>query len=243
MDIEKVVDSLEAVPEALHGYYIEKDGKYHLEDVTSLRNSMQHAKRERDEAKKRAQSVDRWEKLGKSPEEIENLLAAQTKAEEDKLNKAGEWDKLKAQMNEKHQAELKAKDDALGKLRQALERHLVDAAATNAIAEAKGVPKLLLPHVRSSVRVVEEDGNFEVRVVDDKGDPRVNGKGDPLTIADLVGEMRQSEVFGRAFEASGRTGSGTPPNGSGGAGSPDLSKLSAQVRLTEYRKRENSKRT
>jgi len=66
---------------------------------------------------------------------------------------------------------------------------------------------------------VKVDAEFNVQVVDDKGDPRVNGKGEPLTIADLVAEMRGSEVFGRAFEVSGQSGSGKQPgNGAGGAG-------------------------
>ena len=98
-----------------------------------------------------------------------------------------------------------------------LERRLIDADATAAIAAAKGVPALLLPHVRASVKVIEEDGDFKVQVVDAQGNPRVNGKGEFLSIADLVGEMRQSDVYGRAFEPTGTTGGGAT-GGSGGGG-------------------------
>ena len=93
-----------------------------------------------------------------------------------------------------------------------LESYLVDAAATEAIAAAKGIPQLLLPHVKSAVKVIEEDGKYQVRVVGPDGSPRMNAKGEFLGIKDYVSEMRESEVFSRAFEGTGTTGSGTPAN-------------------------------
>lgn len=127
-------------------------------------------------------------------------------------------------MNERHQAELKARDETTGKLRKTLEKYLVDATATAEIAAAKGSADLLLPHVQRFVKVVEEDGQYHTRVVDAKGDPRVNGQGDPLSIKDLVSEMRQSPVFGRAFEGSGVSGSGTQPSQSGGSQSKTIAR-------------------
>jgi hypothetical protein len=115
-----------------------------------------------------------------------------------------------------------------------VERYLIDAQATAAIAEAKGVPALLLPHVKQAVKVVEEDGDYKVRVVDAAGNPRVNAKGEYLSIADLVSEMRQSEVFGRAFEGTGHSGSGAG-QGSGfqGSGQKKRSEMTP-VEMREY---------
>ena len=219
-EVQKIVSDIEAVPELLRGFYEERDGKFHLQDVTALRNSMTNAKRERDEAKKRASHIEKWERIGKSPDEIAELLEAQKKAEEDKLSKAGEWDKLRAQMNEKHAAEIKAREDKLAAKDKAIERYLIDSQATAAIAAAKGVPDLLLPHVQRQVRVIEDNGEFVVRVVDAKGDPRVNGKGEPLTISDLVSEMRASDIFGRAFESSTNSGGGAVHPGGGSTNTP-----------------------
>jgi hypothetical protein len=219
MPLKLTVDSLDAVEEPFRALYAEKDGKFHLgvegiEDTGGLKTALQKERADRAAFEKQVKS---WQGLGKTPEEIRELLEAQAKAEEDKATKAGEWDKLRAQMNEKHAAELKSKDEATGKMRTSLERYLVDAAATQAIAAEKGVPALLLPHVQRHVKVIEQDGDYVAQVVDAKGDPRVNGKGEPLTIADLVSEMKQSEIYGRAFEASGNTGGGTRP-ANGGAG-------------------------
>jgi len=237
--LKLVVEKLDDVEEASRGLYVEKDGKFVLdvdgiEDTSGLKSALQ---KERSAREAKDKQVRAWERLGKSPEDIENLIAEQdkiaeerAKAEEEKAAKAGEWDKLKAQMNDKHQVELKAKDDSISSMRKALEKHLVDAAATSAIAAEKGVSDLLLPHVQKHVKVVEEDGEFVVKVVDAKGDPRVNGKGDPLTISDLVKEMKESEVYGRAFDASGQSGSGKPPtrSPSGGPGSATKSSFKSE---------------
>ena len=49
------------------------------------------------------------------------------------------------------------------------------------------------------------------------GTSKVNDKGEPISISDLVAEMRASEDYGAAFEGSGQSGSGTrPTNGSVG---------------------------
>jgi len=82
--------------------------------------------------------------------------------------------------------------------------------ATSAIAEAKGIPALLLPHVKSAVKVVEMNGQYTVQVVDGNGNERImDGKGTPMTIADYVAEMKKSEVYGRAFDGNDAHGSGS----------------------------------
>jgi len=231
MALKLTVDSLEAVDEPLRGFYEQDGDKFKLkvdgvEDTSGLRSALE---KERKAARELEKKVKRWESLGKSDEEIQSLLTAAEQAEQEKATKAGEWDKLRAQMNEKHEAALKAKADEASKMRTTLERYLVDAAATSAIAAAKGVPELLLPHVQQHVKVVEEDGDYIARVVDQRGDPRVNAKGEHMTISELVAEMRQSEVFGRAFEASGNTGIGKQPgNGAGGAGATKKSDLKTE---------------
>lgn len=232
MALEFTVDNLDNVPEELRGYYIEKEGKYHLdvsglEDTKGLKSALQ---KEREAHSKLEKETKTWASLGKTPEEIADLIKSHEDAEKAKAEKAGDWEKLKAQMNESHAKEIAAKDEQLANLRQALETNLIDAQATSAIAAAKGVPELLLPHVKAHVKVVEENGKYTVAVVDAKGDPRINGKGEPLTISDFVTEMKQNEIFGRAFEGSGQTGSGKLPTNAGGGTTLNRSKMTAQQR-------------
>lgn len=220
MPLPFTVDAIDTVPEAQRSLYKEANGKFVLdvegyEEPTGLKTALQSERTARSNAEKQARA---WAALGKTPEEIQALVEAAAQAEQDKLGKSGEWDKLKQQMADQHKTELGKKDERISTLTKSLERRLIDADATAAIAAAKGVPALLLPHVRASVKVIEDGGDFKVQVVDASGNPRVNGKGEFLSIADLVGEMRQSEVFGRAFEASGTTGGGASGGGSGGNG-------------------------
>lgn len=219
MPLPFTVDAIDTVPEAQRSLYKESNGKFVLdvdgyEDPVGLKSALN---KEREAAKTAAKQVQAWSALGKTPEEIQALVEAQAQAERDKLTKGGEWEKLKAQMADQQKAELGKKDERISALTKSLERRLVDADATAAIAAAKGVPALLLPHVRAQVKVIEDGGGeFRAQVVDAQGNPRVNGKGEFLSIADLVSEMRQDEIFGRAFEATGTAGSGAHGGGSGG---------------------------
>lgn len=235
MALELTVDNLENVQENLRNLYVEKDGKYQLdvsgiEDTGGLKSALD---KEREAHKRLEKATKSWEKLGKTPEEIAEILQAHEDAEKAKAEKAGDWEKLKAQMNDSHAKEIAAKDNELASMRKALDEYLIDAQATSAIAAAKGVPELLLPHVKQHVKVMEENGKYNVTVVDAKGDPRINGKGEPLTIADLVVEMKQSEIYGRAFEGTGQTGSGKLPTNAGGGTTLKRSQMTPKQR-TEY---------
>lgn len=220
MSLKLHVDTLDAVDENLRSLYVADGAKFKLQvadldDTISSRVS-EATKRANKEAEGERLKRKQWETLGKTPDEIQAIIDAQAKLDEEKARKAGEFDKILAQVNENTAKQIKAKDEVIASKDKTLHRYLIDSQATAAIAAAKGVPDLLLPHVQRHVRVQEKDGDHKVVVVDAAGDPRVNGKGEPLTISDLVSEMKQSEIYGRAFDGSGQSGSGTQPaNGSG----------------------------
>lgn len=214
LKLKVTADEWKSLDEGIKGLYEEKDGGYvlsidGLEDTNGLKSALEKERKARSEYEK---TVRQYQGLGKSPDEIAELVRLHEEAEKNKLEQKGEWDKLKAQLLDSHKKELSARDEAVQKMKGTLESYLVDAAATEAIAAAKGIPQLLLPHVKSAVKVIEEDGKYQVRVVGPDGSPRMNAKGEFLGIKDLVAEMRESEIFSRAFEGTGTTGSGTPAN-------------------------------
>lgn len=233
MALKLVVDKLEDVAEAFRSLYVADGDKFRLDaegipDVGPLNKAL-NAERRRAEALEK--KVSAWEKAGKTPEEIESLIAANTQAENEKLEKAGEWQKLRDQMNAEHakvvkglQDQIAAKDGEVKTIKSRMEGFLIQSQATAAIAAAKGVPELLLPHVQKHVKIVEEHGEPVLRVVDAQGGPRVNGKGEPLPLSDLITELKASDLYGRAFEGSGSSGSGAPPAG-GGNGKPPSGKF------------------
>lgn len=229
MPMKLVLDTLEGLDATLHPLYEKReDGKFQLAfDPTDLEELPFVVNLKKNEtAARRAEramktQIEKWEKLGKTDEEITALIAKQEKDAEAEAERKGEWEKLRAQMNEKHGVELnkkdlaiKEKEDKAEKLRSQIERYLVDAKATAAIAAAEGEPELLLPLVKKFIKVAQgEDGEFSTSIVDDKGGPRVNGKGDPLTVEELLAEFKASEKLGRAFKASGASGGGSAPGG------------------------------
>ncbi len=235
MALKLVIDKLEDVPEAIRGEYEQdgKSGKYTLkvdglEDTSGLKSALESERTARKALEKKQKQ---WEAIGKSPEEIAALTAAHEESERAKLEKKGEYDKMLAQVREQNQKVLDAKEAQINGLRGFIDTTLVEGDAARAIAEHKGSIKVLLPHVRAQTKVVEEDGKFRVVVVNDKGEPRVNGEGKPLAISDLVAEMKQSQDFGRAFEGTGHSGGGTPPGQggqppAGGPGNKPRSKMS-----------------
>lgn len=214
LKLKVTADEWGSLDEGIKGLYEEKDGGYvlsidGLEDTNGLKSALEKERKARSEYEK---AVRKYEGLGKSPDEIAELVRLQEEAEKNKLEQKGEWDKLKAQLIENHKKELASRDEAVQKMKETLESYLVDAAATEAIASARGIPQLLLPHVKASVKVVEEDGKYLVRVVGKDGTPRMNSKGEFIGIKDLVSEMRDSDIFARAFEGTGASGGGFSPN-------------------------------
>lgn len=226
MPLKLKVEKLDDVDENLRPMYQERDGAFYLDldgidehpSVAKAKSNLEAARRS--ERAMKAQ-IEKWEKLGKSDEEILALIEGEEKAKNAQLEAKGQWEELKKQMNEKHQIELKKFESLVdgekqisAKLRGQIERYLVDAKATAAITAAEGEPELLLPIVKKFMKVTQgEDGEFSTSIVDDKGGARVNGKGDPLTIDELLAEMRNSEKLGRAFKASGSSGGGSAPGG------------------------------
>lgn len=228
-DYQFTLDAIDAdtatgavVPPSVRGLYTKgDDGKFSLDadlrkkvDVSGLTTALD---KERKTAKNLNDSLKLWAPLGDSPEavkaRIDELTEAATKG--DKVN----LDKIRADMDKTHKTALDAKDGVITGMKGTLEKYLVNGSATAAIAELKGVPELLLPHVTRAVKVVEAaNGEYVVRVVDADGDFRGDGKGGFMSIKDLVAEMKGSSVFGRAFEASGTTGGGKQPGSGKGAG-------------------------
>jgi hypothetical protein len=219
--LKAIVDDLTSVPEAYRQQY-QKDtssNRYYLQeieipdpvDVSGLTKNRDDLLREKKALEQKYAGID--------PEEFKRIQAANEKNENARLEGKGEWEALKQQLQARHGEEVKRLTERTTTLTSALEGKMVDAEASAAIAAAKGIPTLLLPHVKQSVKVFEEDGRFIAKVIDPvTGTPRIgDAKGSPMTIIQLVEEMKASEVYGRAFEASYARGSGAPAGGGRGA--------------------------
>lgn len=224
-DFSQPVDSIEKVPEQFRPLYSQaEDGQFKVagdyqgvvEAVTGLNRSLKAARAEAKAKGDQKVDLSPLKDYGEDPatiaqnfntkvEELQNQLA---KGDDAKMNldKIKE-DMAKAQANERQQYQQRE---------QALQNQLyglmVKNEATNAIASEKGIPDLLMPFIENQVKVVEEDGQFKVFVIDEQGDRRYSGiTGAPMTIKELVSEMKANEKFGRLFESDLPEGGGHPP--------------------------------
>lgn len=220
------VPDLSKVPTQFHGLYAEADGKFKLRDapevkgaveaILGLNKALVASRAEAKAAKGKAVDLSALKDFGSTPDEIKAAIDTKLKELTDELTKGDKaklnLDKIKADLAAAHSNDLKSKDTRITALTSQLYSHLVKSAATSAIAEAKGVPDLLLPFVENQVKVIEEDGKFQVYVVDSQGDRRYSGvTGQPMTIKELVSEMKGNEKYGRLFESEAPSGQGTPP--------------------------------
>lgn len=168
------------------------------------------------EAKERRLALKELEENGLSIEEAVSLKKRLEEEEREKAVKKGDIEKIKEQLTssfEKEKGELMTK---VQRMQKSLYENLVSAKANEAISEAGGVPKLLMPFVQKYAQVQEEDGKYAVRILDDDGEVRFNSRGDYMTINDYVSELRNDEVFGRAFMVDFKSGGGSKPNGATG---------------------------
>jgi hypothetical protein len=169
------------------------------------------------EAKKAKEAVKRYE--GVDPDEYKTLKQQAAEAAQRKALEEGNLESWKQQFVDQFNKEKEPILNENKSLRSAVEQYLVDAQASSALAEAKGSPKVLLPHIKAHVRVMQEEGQFVARVVDGKGNPRIgDAQGNPMTIKQLVDELKQDPDFARNFEGSGSSGGGAPRSNAGGGG-------------------------
>jgi len=116
---------------------------------------------------------------------------------------------VKASMLDAHGKEKAKLEERLSNLTNSLEEAKIVSVATQAVAEQKGSVRLLMPHVRQQTRLREVEGKFVVEVLGSDGNPRLTGSdGHPMTIGELVTEMKTQNDFASAFEGTGATGSG-----------------------------------
>lgn len=226
MDFEfQEVESLDVVPEQFKGLYAEADGKYRLNDnykgvaeaVTGLNRSLKAARAEA-KAMKGKTDLSPLADFGEDPASIAETVKTRMQELEAQLANGDKAkvnvDKIKEDLAKAHSKDLEKVSKRSEALQTQLYGLLVENAATTAIAELKGVPELLMPFVKTQVNVLEEDGEYRVFVVDGQGDRRYSGiTGQPMSIKELVSEMKANEKFGRLFESEAPQGGGTPPGG------------------------------
>lgn len=221
MALKAVLDSLDGVDESVAQFYEQgDDGKFRLaldgvESHPAVLGLVENRNKVLDERKKLADQLKRLE--GIDPDEYTELKKQFAEQEQRKLEQKGEWEKLREQMQKKHEEDVAKLNAQRENVMQKLRKVLVDNEATKVITseDFKGNPTLLLPHIRDRVRVDESGDDFNVIVLQADGQTPLiaDASGSPASIKDLISEMREDPSFGQAFAASGATGTGSQNRG------------------------------
>lgn len=219
MTLPATVDRLEDLPEAVREHYVAtEDGRFRLdaegvEDVAGLKSAL-----EKERAARKALKAELAAREEPAPEsEVEAAPGDEAASDDEPVATGPVAEPAPAAEPDPEPAAASGPDPR----QAALEARLIDAEARAALQAARGVPELLLPVLRDRLAVAEDGaGGFAVRVVDAAGAPlrREGGDGDFLTVADLIEGLRADPVYGRAFDGSGKGGSGAPTAGRGEAG-------------------------
>ena len=189
-----------------------------LENVQGLKQTVIKTREERDaalkglEAFKDLDPVVAREAVGKVKE------MANWKPEDKVREQIGE---IRRQMTEEHTKTLNEVSAKATKWEKAATKALLRGGAEQAIARHRGKPALLLAPVMEHLKIVEENGEPVVRVVDKAGGVRFSSSGsgmDPMSIEELVGTFTRHDDYKVAFEAPPASGTGAGGGGGNGRG-------------------------
>lgn len=220
-----VVDNIETVPEAFRVLYnpaANAEGKFeiaatHKGAADALLGLNKSLKAARLEAKgKAAPDLSSLSEFGTTVDEINTKVREKIANLESELTKGGEaklnLDKIRQELAEGHSKDLKKHEARIQALQEQLYERMVTSDAIAALSEEKGDVELLMPFIKNQVRVSEKDGKLEVFVVDAVGDQRYSGvTGQPMTVKELVKEMKANARYGKLFESENDRGGGGVP--------------------------------
>lgn len=221
--IDDVEESKRDLYKAVDGGFVidvEPVDGFRLENVDGLTSTL--AKKERDITALKTEAKA-WEgiDLDEARDALGRLEEIKTFSKDEKV--AEQIRAAEKAVRDQFAKDLDEKDKALNKHTSQIDVLLVDSVANAAIAKHEGIPELLLPAIKSAIRVGADDkGNRKVTVNDAKGQPAFvirEGNAVPKSIDDLVAEWKDNENMMGAFKGTGRSGGGASPGGGNRGGS------------------------
>jgi len=230
----------------------DQDGGQELsqEDFQKLKeerdNLYNRVKQLNQESKKHRLSAKEYKELG-DPDELRQIVEEYNNMQENSNQGADyeqqaqeQTEKVRKKLEEQYNNKLQEKDTELQTMQQSLESHLIDGEASRAISENDGIPELLMPHIKNRTQVVKDGNTYKTYVMDETGEPDINIDGTMKTVSDLVKEMKQSDVFSRAFKANPASGGGSNPSQAGESGAkrgPQKSNYKPRSEMTQSESR------
>lgn len=200
--LKKIINSLDSIPEELHKFYKESNGKFILQvEDDAGAQAIRALEKERDDHSKTK------EKLREANASIEALEEAATKG-----SKTAE--ELERDITARHEKKIKKAEETIASLRSHVETDMINS-ALKGVSEIFTIPsEFATPMLRNRVRVdFDENMTPKLVVLDEQGKATV------ATIDEFKRELIDNPRFEHIVRKSQASGSGTSGGGfSGGAG-------------------------
>lgn len=170
---------------------------------------------------------------GVDPDEYRTALQKLKEYDEKHLMEKGDFEPIRQKLLDQIEETKNAAETEKGQLRSQLEGMMVDSQAAQAISEAGGNLKLLMPIIKNRVAIVDDGGKLVLQIKSEDGKPALNSKAEPMSLSELMEEIKADESFSGAFASSGLSGGGARPSHSGT--NPDQSKVFGAARMRAAR--------
>lgn len=217
-NLPKELDAAEqaSIPDEYKPFYYPKEGKLVRTDPEQLTRALALAKTERAQAKDKLNELEsKLKAFGEvTPEEIEALRAkAASGSDADKAEVEKQIAAMRAQIQANADRKLEEVAKENKRLKDTISNRLVKSYLDDAFEKAGVTPEareLLPSYVKNYVKVeFDENGDAQVRVHDGSGNLRLNQQSDPMSLSDLLFEMRSTKAA--LFHSTTKPGSGSNP--------------------------------
>ena len=235
-EANKTVDSLETIPEQYRGLYGETDGGFTVNEAATqlvadyvgtskaLEKSKADKKAASDESAQRRITTKAYDDImvtlgieedDRNADGLQGYITGLNDQIKGGKDQRINVEKVQAQAEERIRAAVATKDEELAGMAKSLHKYMIGEAAVRELTAVEAHADMLMPHVTQYAKVIKnEEGDFQVRIIDDQGDVRYDGAGGYMTLGGLVKEMKLSDKFGAGFKSTTSSGGGSTPGSS-----------------------------
>lgn len=225
------VETLDTVPEQFRPFYAQDDAsskfvlrradpvvKGAVEAISGIHKALGNERKLTQTLKGKVVDLSALAEFGATPEEIRQGIATRISELEARLadpKAKVNIEAIKADLARAYEQEKQALAGSNSALAAQLDRLLVDNAARQALAGLTDDPDLVMPHIQPHVSVVDEDGERRVYIVNERKEVRYNPATQlPMTVGDLVAEMKGTAKYARLFNSQAPAGMPRPQGAS-----------------------------
>jgi hypothetical protein len=210
MALQLEVESLDGLDEGVQQFYQQvDDGKYRLavdglEDTDGLKSALEKERKARREYEKKMKSLEDVD-----PDEYRQLKQQQQKAEEEKLQKEGEFEKLREKWSKEREQERQKYQEQVNELNRKLDTLYLDKEIERAALNAGVIPEDLEDVMAiTKHRIKRADDGETIVVLDKDGEPS-------QSTLDKFFSQDFKEAKPKFYKSDVLPGSGSKPGGGG----------------------------